>query len=147
MVSFESDYIAGAHPEILKRLSETNLESLPGYGSDKYCASAKEKIKEACACPEAEVEFIAGGTQTNAVVISTMLKDCEGVVAAKTGHVNAHEAGAIEYTGHKVLELPQKEGKIAAGDLKKLMESFYGDENHEHMVFPGMVYISHPTEY
>ncbi len=147
MVSFESDYIAGAHPEILKRLSETNLEPLPGYGSDRYCASAKKKIKEACACPEAEVEFIAGGTQTNAVVISTMLRDCEGVVAAKTGHVSAHEAGAIEYTGHKVLELPQKEGKIAAGDLKKLIEGFYGDENHEHMVFPGMVYISHPTEY
>ena len=147
MVSFESDYIAGAHPKILERLAETNLEPLPGYGSDKYCASAKEKIKKACACPEAEVEFIAGGTQTNAIVISTMLRDHEGVVAAKTGHVSAHEAGAIEYTGHKVLELPQKEGKIAAGDLKKLIEGFYGDENHEHMVFPGMVYISHPTEY
>ena len=99
MLSFESDYIAGAHPEILKRLTETNLESLPGYGNDHYCTSAKEKIRKACDCPEAEVEFLVGGTQTNAVVIASMLKDYEGVVAAYTGHVSVHEAGAIEYTG------------------------------------------------
>lgn len=147
MVSFESDYIAGAHPEVLKRLTETNLESLPGYGSDKYCESAKEKIKRAVGLPEAEVEFIAGGTQTNAVVISTMLADHEGVVAAKTGHVSAHEAGAIEYTGHEVMEIPQHNGKIDAGELKKFISDFYADDNHEHMTFPGMVYISHPSEY
>ena len=147
MVSFESDYIAGAHPEVLMRLTETNLESLSGYGSDKYTQSAKEKIKSAVGKEDAQVEFIAGGTQTNAVVISTMLKDYEGVVAAKTGHISAHEAGAIEYTGHEVLEVPQKEGKIDPAVLKKFLEDFFGDGNHEHMTFPGMVYISHPTEY
>ena len=107
MVSFESDYIAGAHPEVLRKLAETNLEALPGYGTDPYCENAKQKIRDLIGIPEAEIFFLAGGTQTNAVVISTMLEDYEGVVAAKTGHVSTHEAGAIEYTGHEVLELPQ----------------------------------------
>ena len=147
MISFESDYIAGAHPQILKRLAETNLETLSGYGTDPYCESAREKIRAACGCPQADVEFLVGGTQANSVIISTVLRDFEGVVAAKTGHVSSHEAGAIEFTGHKVLELPQKDGKIEPSVLKKFMEDFYADGNHEHMVFPGMVYISHPTEY
>ena len=147
MVSFESDYIAGAHPEVLKKLCETNLESLPGYGSDKYCESAKEKIRAAVGSEDADVEFIAGGTQTNAVVISTMLADHEGVVAAKTGHISAHEAGAIEYTGHEVLLLPQHNGKIDAAELKQYIIDFYADASYDHMTFPGMVYISHPTEY
>ena len=147
MVSFESDYIAGAHPEVLRRLMETNTEPLPGYGSDPYCESAKEKIRKAVGMPEAEVWFLTGGTQTNAVVISTLLADYEGVIAAKTGHVSVHEAGAIEYTGHEVLEIPQKDGKIAAETLKEYLKVYYGDESHEHMTFPGMVYISHPTEY
>ena len=147
MVSFESDYIAGAHPEVLKALCDTNLETLTGYGLDPYCASAREKIRKACGCPDAEVEFLVGGTQTNEVVISTMLKDYEGVVAAQTGHVSVHEAGAIEYTGHKVLELPEVNGKICCEDLEQYAAGFYADGNHEHMVFPGMVYISHPTEY
>ncbi len=146
-VSFESDYIAGAHPKVLQRLVETNLETLSGYGTDRYCESAKEKIKAACGCPDAEVEFLVGGTQANAVIISTMLRDYEGVVAAKTGHVSSHEAGAIEYTGHEVLEVPQTDGKIEAAVLKKYLEDFYADANHEHMMFPGMVYISYPTEY
>ncbi len=147
MVSFQSDYICGAHPEVLDRLVKTNLEPLPGYGTDRYCESAKEKIREAVGTPEAEVFFLAGGTQTNAVVISTMLEDYEGVIAAKTGHVSAHEAGAIEYTGHEVLELPQADGKICAETLRGYLEAYYTDENHEHMTFPGMVYVSHPTEY
>ena len=147
MISFESDYIAGAHPEILKRLSETNMEALTGYGSDLYSLRAKEKIKEAIGMEDAEVEFLMGGTQTNMVVISTMLADYEGVLAAETGHVSLHEAGAIEFTGHEVLPLPQKEGKIQAEDLESYLRSFYQDDNHEHMTFPGMVYISHPTEY
>ena len=147
MISFESDYIAGAHPKVIERLTETNLESHSGYGSDKYCESAKEKIKKAIGMDDAEVEFLVGGTQTNAVVISTMLQDHQGVIAAKTGHVSAHEAGAIEYTGHKVLELPGYEGKIHGDDLISFIENFYGDESHDHMVFPGMVYISFPTEY
>ena len=147
MVSFESDYIAGAHPAILRRLTETNMESLPGYGTDRYCRSAAEKIRDACKCPEAEVEFLTGGTQTNSIVISAMLKDYQGVVAASTGHISVHEAGAIEYSGHKILELPQKDGKICAPDLRRFIEEFHEDGNCEHMVFPGMVYISYPTEY
>ena len=147
MLYFENDYCEGAHEAILKRLMETNMEKVPGYGQDPFCDKAKEKIKGACGCPDGEVYFLVGGTQTNAVVIASVLNRYEGVLSAVTGHVNAHEAGAIEFTGHKVLELPEKEGKIQATDLKDLLETFYGDENHEHMVFPGMVYISHPTEY
>ena len=114
MVSFASDYIAGAHPEILKRLTETNMEALTGYGTDEHCDHAKELIRQAVGMPEADVEFIAGGTQTNMMVISTMLNDWEGVLAADTGHIATHEAGAIEYSGHKVIGLPQKQGKIKA---------------------------------
>ena len=147
MVSFESDYIAGAHPEVLKRLSETNLESLTGYGADHYCESAKNKIRSLIGMPDAEIEFLVGGTQTNAVVISTMLADYEGVIAAGTGHVSTHEAGAIEYTGHEVLELQQKNGKIEPEALRQYLLDFYADENYEHMTIPGMVYISHPAEY
>ena len=146
IVSFECDYIAGAHPEILKRLEETNMEALPGYGMDHYTESAKEKIRNACGLPGADIEFLVGGTQTNSVVISTMLRDWEGVIAAESGHVNVHEAGAIEFTGHKVLTLPSHEGKLYASEVRRFLEEFYGDVTHDHMVFPGMVYISHPTE-
>ena len=147
MLYFENDYSEGAHEEVLKRLTETNMEQLPGYGTDRYTLSAKEKICAACGCPDAEVYFLTGGTQTNQIVISSMLDSHEGVVAAETGHVGTYEAGAIEWTGHKVLTLPQTDGKISASDLEEYLSTFYGDENHEHMVFPGMVYISHPTEY
>lgn len=146
MVSFECDYIAGAHPEILKRLAETNMEPLPGYGMDHYSESAKEKIRAACGCPDAEVEFLVGGTQTNAVVISTMLRDWEGVIAADSGHVSVHESGAIEFTGHKVIQIPAKNGKLEAAAVRRLLDNFNNDVTHDHMVFPGMVYISHPTE-
>ena len=125
MISFESDYNTGAHPEILKRLLDTNTEYLPGYGSDKYTESAKEKIRKAVGLADADVEFIAGGTQTNAVVISTMLHDYEGVIAAKTGHIAAHEAGAVEYTGHEVIELPQKDGKLCASVVKDYLKENY----------------------
>lgn len=145
-IYFESDYTTGAHPNILKRLTETNYEFLSGYGTDHYCESAREKIRTACECPEADVHLLVGGTQTNALVISAMLHDYEGVIAADTGHVSVHEAGAIEYTGHKVLTLPHYEGKLMGKDLKDYLERFYNDGNHEHMVFPGMVYISYPTE-
>lgn len=147
MLSFESDYTEGAHEEILRRLMDTNLEKLSGYGSDPYSENAKIKIREACRCPQAEISFLVGGTQTNAIVIDALLKKYEGVVAAKTGHVSIHEAGAIEYTGHKVLEIPQQDGKISACKLENYLQDFWQDRNHEHMVFPGMVYISHPTEY
>ena len=146
MVSFECDYIAGAHPEILKRLAETNMESLPGYGMDHYTESAKEKIKAACGLTDAQVEFLVGGTQTNAVVISTMLRDWEGVIAADSGHVSVHESGAIEFTGHKVIELPSMDGKLEADTVRAYLEKFHSDVTNDHMVFPGMVYISFPTE-
>ena len=147
MVSFESDYIAGAHPQILCRLTETNMEALPGYGTDKYCERAKAKIQQACGCEQAQVEFLVGGTQTNAVVISTLLKDYEGVIAAKTGHISTHEAGAVEQTGHEVLELPEENGKLNADTLERFLSGFFADSNHEHMTIPGMVYLSYPTEY
>ena len=120
---------------------------MPGYGADRYCAAAREKIREVCHCPQADVYFLCGGTQTNQIVICSMLMQYEGVLAAVTGHINTHEAGAIETTGHKVLALPQKDGKIIPSSLETYLENFYSDENHEHMVFPGMVYLSHPTEY
>lgn len=147
MISFESDYTQGAHPSILKRLGETNFVPQSGYGADDYTASAREKIRKAVGLPSADVEFIVGGTQTNMVVISTMLKNYEGVIAAKTGHISTHEAGAIEYSGHEVLELPAKDGKLDAKDVREYILTFYADDSHEHMTFPGMVYISYPTEY
>ena len=147
MLSFENDYSQGAHEKILQCLVETNREAASGYGTDPYTERAKEKIRKACECPQAEVHFLVGGTQTNQNVIDAMLEGYEGVVAAVTGHVSQHEAGAIEYSGHKVLTLPQEEGKIVALQLKQYLAAFFADENHEHMVFPGMVYISHPTEY
>ena len=147
MLYFENDYCEGAHPAILQKLMETNFEKVPGYGTDPYCASAKEKICAACRCPEADVTFISGGTQTNAIVIASMLHRWEGVVAAATGHVNGHEAGAIEFTGHKAMGLPHKNGKLDAATVRNFCATFYADSNHDHMVFPGMVYLSHPTEY
>ena len=147
MLYFENDYCEGAHPAILQKLTETNFEKVSGYGTDPYCASAREKIRAACACPEADVQFISGGTQSNAIVIASMLQRWQGVVAAATGHVAGHEAGAIEYTGHKVISLPAHEGKVSAADVRDWCATFYADANHDHMVFPGMVYISHPSEY
>ncbi len=147
MLSFVNDYSEGAHESILKRLLETNMEKLPGYGTDVYCETAKEKIRLACDCPNADIYFLVGGTQTNKVIISSLLASYQGVIAACTGHIGTHEAGAIEDTGHKVLELPQTQGKISASKLKEYLNDFYSDENHDHMVFPGMVYISYPTEY
>lgn len=147
MLSFASDYVEGAHEAILQRLLETNYEKLSGYGTDPYSESARQKIRDACHAPDADVWLLVGGTQTNQIVIDTMLKTYEGVISAETGHVNGHEAGAIEYTGHKILALPQHGGKMDPDELKSYLEGFYADANHEHMVFPGMVYISHPTEY
>lgn len=145
--SFKSDYITGAHPKILEALGKTNFEPLSGYGEDKYCDLAKEKIKKACGRDDIDVFFLVGGTQTNSTVISAVLKAYEGVIAADTGHISLHEAGAVEYTGHKVLNVSSHSGKIDSDELDSYIKGFYDDENHEHMVFPGMVYISHPTEF
>lgn len=147
MYSFTCDYTEGAHPEILKRLAETNMQQEPGYGEDSFCASAKQRIKEATGCPDADIFFLVGGTQTNSTVIDGMLEGYQGVLAVQTGHIAVHEAGAIEFCGHKVLTLPQHQGKMDAADLKAWLEAFYADETHPHMVQPGMVYISFPTEY
>ena len=129
----------------MQKLVETNFEKVSGYGTDPYCASAKEKIRAACGAPDADVWFISGGTQSNAIVIASLLHRWEGVLAAATGHVAGHEAGAIEFTGHKVIGLPQKNGKLDAATVEDFCKTFYADSNHDHMVFPGMVYISHPT--
>lgn len=145
MITFESDYTEGAHPAVLARLLETNLTQLPGYGSDEITARAKEKIRAACHAPESDVYFLVGGTQTNQVVISSLLASYEGAVAADTGHIGLHEAGAIETTGHKVLPLPAHEGKLDAETVRSYLERFYADGNHEHMVFPGLVYPIRPN--
>ena len=144
---FDSDYLEGAHPAILAKLTETNLEQTPGYGNDKYCENARAKIKATCNCPQAQVYFISGGTQTNATVIDTLLASYQGVIAAQTGHIAAHEAGAVEFCGHKVITLPEHNGKLNAVDVEDYLETFYADESWEHMVIPGAVYISHPTEW
>ena len=146
MLSFENDYNVGAHPQILERLMQTNFEAQSGYGADRFCESAKARIRAAFSCPDADVFFLTGGTQTNSIVIDALLRSYEVVIAAATGHIALHEAGAVEYTGHKVLELPSHDGKLDAGELRAYLETFYADESHEHMVFPGMVYLSYPTE-
>ena len=147
MLSFGNDYSYGACPEILDRLARTNDTAFPGYGSDAACEDAKRRIREACEAPDADVWFLVGGTQTNQTVIDTMLAPYEGIVTVDSGHPNVHEAGAIESTGHKVITLPHHAGKLDAAELDDYCATFYADDNHEHMVFPGLVYISHPTEY
>ena len=147
MYSFTCDYTEGAHPLILQKLAETNMIQEPGYGEDSFCKSAKAKIKEAIGKPNADIFFLVGGTQTNYTVIDGLLRGYEGVIAVQTGHIAVHEAGAIEFSGHKVLTLPQHQGKMDAGELKAWLEGFYADETYPHMVQPGMVYLSFPTEY
>lgn len=147
MLNFGCDYLEGAHEKILARLMETNLEKQPGYGADQYTESAKRKILEACECPDGEVFLLVGGTQTNATVIDAYLNNYQGVIAVQTGHIACHESGAIEASGHKVLTLPQHLGKMDAAELKAYLTAFYNDETYEHQVIPGMVYVSHPTEY
>ena len=147
MQHFDSDYMEGMHPQILERLLQTNMLKSVGYGCDEFCASAREKILKACDAPEGEVHFLVGGTQTNATVIRALLRPHEGVLAAQTGHIAIHESGAIEATGHKVICLPHNEGKISAEAVDQFFTAFKADESWEHMVYPGMVYISQPTEY
>ena len=147
MVSFTCDYNEGAHPLILKRLAETNLVQEAGYGYDSFSESAREKIRAAVKAPSADVFFLCGGTQTNATVIDALLKGYEGVIAVHSGHIAVHEAGAIESSGHKVLELPAHDGKMDAAELEDYLAAFYADPAWEHMVIPGMVYLSFPTEY
>lgn len=146
-ISFASDYEEGAHQLIIEALIRTNLIKTAGYGTDEFCESARKKIQTACNAPNAEIYFLVGGTQTNAVVISATLKSYEGVIAAASGHISIHEAGAIEVGGHKVFTLPHENGKISAQSILNFVENFETDGNRAHMVKPGMVYISQPTEY
>lgn len=145
MLRFECDYLEGAHPLILKRIEETNFEQTAGYGEDSFCAAAREKIRKLCG-GEVEVYFLVGGTQTNFTVISAILRPHQGVLAASTGHINVHETGAVEAVGHKVLALASEDGKISASQVRRAYEAHWNDKDHEHMVQPGMVYISQPTE-
>ena len=146
MIYFNSDYLEGAHPAIMTRLMETNMVQTVGYGEDEYCEAAREKIKSACQAPEADVHFLVGGTQTNTTVIAAILRPWQGVLSAVSGHINCHEAGAIESTGHKVITLPTNNGKITAQQVRDYVEWHKNDESTEHIVQPGMVYISFPTE-
>lgn len=145
-IYFDSDYMRGAHPEVMRCLSETNLEATPGYGLDEYTSRARELILQACGISDGDVKFLVGGTQTNTTVIDALLHKTEGVLSAETSHINVHESGAIEASGHKVITLPTKNGKIYASDIDRYLKDFYADDTWQHMVIPGMVYITQPTE-
>ena len=145
--SFTCDYEEGAHPAILARLQETNLCKAAGYGLDEFSESARMRIREAIGCPDAEVHFLLGGTQANAVIIDSLLAPYQGVIAAESGHVSLHEAGAVERTGHKVIAAPQENGKMAVADVAAAIAAWQDDLNRDHMVMPGMVYVTHPTEF
>ena len=146
MISFESDYNNGAHSTVLQHLIETNEQQSKSYGFDKWSEQGKQKIKRACGCPDAEIFFLTGGTQTNATVIDGMLSPYEGVIAVTSGHINVHESGAIEASGHKVLTLPSHNGKMNSSELENFLQIFHSDPTWAHMVYPGMVYITFPTE-
>lgn len=146
MIHFDSDYMEGAHPRILERLVETNLEQTPGYGTDKYTESARQMVRDAVGNHSADVHFLVGGTQTNATVIGAMLRGAEAVISADSGHINVHEASAIESTGHKVITLAAMNGKLVAADLENYLYDFFDDDTWPHMALPAMVYISFPTE-
>ena len=147
MLHFACDYMEGAHPDILRRLAEVNMQPSAGYGADEFCEAAREKIRVACACPQAAVHFLVGGTQANAVVIAALLRPYQGVLSAASGHIAVHEAGAIELGGHKVLALPHEFGKLRAETVEAALRAWADDANRAHMVMPGMLYISQPTEY
>ena len=146
MISFESDYNNGCTPEILRRLADTNDDRTSGYGSEPYCQSAIRRIREAVQMTDADVFFLIGGTQTNATVIDSLLMGCEAVITVETGHIAVHESGAVEAFGHKVITLPAVDSKLTAATLDRFMDTFTADETAPHMVQPGMVYVSMPTE-
>lgn len=146
MIRFSCDYLEGMHEKILQKMADTNREQYPGYGDDPHTVRAKAMLKELCGEERAEVHLLIGGTQTNLTVIASILRPHQGVLCANTGHINVHETGAIEATGHKVLALPSGDGKITAAQIQAAYDAHWNDVTHEHMVQPGMVYISQPTE-
>lgn len=146
MIHFDSDYMAGAHPEVLAKIVETNLERTPGYGTDAFTKSAEECILRECGLEKGKVFFLEGGTQTNMLVITRLLDYADGVIAADSAHINVHEAGAIEAAGHKVITLPATDGKISASAIDEYVAEYYKDDTYQHIVRPGMVYLTFPTE-
>ena len=147
MIRFESDYLEGALPEVMRALNETNLVQTPGYGEDEYCADAAAKIREKCAAPEAAVHFLIGGTQVNFTFIAAALRPHQAAIAAASGHIAVHESGSVEATGHKVIALPcGADGKISAAQVRECVEAHWADSTHEHQPQPKLVYISQPTE-
>ena len=146
MTQFTCDYTEGAHEAVLRRLFETNWEQTAGYGEDPYCDRARRLIRDLCRDDRLDVHFLVGGTQTNTTVIAAALRPHQGVIAAASGHINVHESGAIESTGHKVLAVPSRDGKLSALDVQRVYQAHWEDETREHMVQPGMVYLSQPTE-
>ena len=146
MIRFECDYAEGCHPKLLERLAQTNFDQAKGYGEDGYCENAKRLIRRLCHSETADVHFLVGGTQTNLIVIASLLRPHQGVISATTGHINVHETGAIEATGHKVLAQPGDNSKLTAMQVEQACKDHWNDLNHEHIVQPGMVYISNPTE-
>ncbi|MBO4452146.1 MAG: aminotransferase class V-fold PLP-dependent enzyme [Bacteroidaceae bacterium] len=146
MIHLESDYNNGAHEAVLRHLIETNNERTQSYGDDRFSEQARALIREACEAPDAQIWFLAGGTQTNATIIDCVLQPYEGVLCAETAHINVHEAGAVEFTGHKVISLPAHQGKLDVEELRAWLAAYFADETAEHMVRPGMVYITFPTE-
>lgn len=146
MIRFECDYLEGAHPLIMQRLMETNLEQTPGYGTDAHCENVRALIRAACNAPDADVHLLVGGTQTNTTVIASVLRAYQGVLCADTGHINVHETGAIESCGHKVLPLATTDGRLSVESIQAYYDRHFQDSDREHIVQPAMVYISQPTE-
>ena len=146
MILFNSDYIEGAHPSILEALTRTNFDQTPGYGEDKYCDEARDIIRAHCGNKELGVQFLVGGTQTNVTVIDALLRSYQGVISADSGHINVHETGAPEATGHKIIALPTADGRLTLQQIKDCYDSHWNDPVHEHTVQPGMVYLSLPAE-
>lgn len=146
MILFKNDYLEGCHPDILVELQKSNMDQTLGYGHDDYCEAARQAIRNACKAPDADVHFLVGGTQTNAIAINSILKPYQGVLCASTGHINVHETGAIEHGGHKVLTLPSADGKISPEQVRRAMEKHFSDDGPEHLVQPGMLYLTFPTE-
>lgn len=146
MIYFDSDYMAGAHPEVMAKMVETNLDKTPGYGADSYTKAAEARILSECGLESGKVFFLEGGTQTNMLVVTRLLDYCDGVMAADSGHINVHESGAIEAAGHKVISLPSENGKLSASSIDNYVTEYYKDDTYPHIVRPGMVYLTFPTE-